>query len=173
MSTVMCLLMFGTYPALKILQYQAREEMKDSLIHDQPSSQLTFFSDLHNNKDVSWEESDKEFHYKGEMYDVVRIEKKEGKLLYYCLSDKKETELYSLMDEQLTTQNNSNKLLHTGTQKLLKIFIQVFTPCEHYRIEAGAIGYYPVLYCFSPQSNYSDCYKKVVIPPPKTRVYFS
>jgi len=43
--------------------------------------------------EIQWKERDKEFSYRGEMYDVVAAEEKDGVTTYYCLNDKEEQEL--------------------------------------------------------------------------------
>ena len=42
---------------------------------------------------IVWEEKNKEFSLDGVLYDVARIEKKEGKTFLYCINDKKEKQL--------------------------------------------------------------------------------
>lgn len=42
---------------------------------------------------IGWEDPGKEFSLHGEMFDVVKIEKKNGKIILYCLNDKKEEQV--------------------------------------------------------------------------------
>lgn len=46
-----------------------------------------------NEKAIEWEEEGKEFSFNDAMYDVKRIEKKDGKTFLYCINDEKENQL--------------------------------------------------------------------------------
>ena len=48
---------------------------------------------LSGNKEIYWEEKGKEFMFKGEMYDVVKTKTVNGKVMLYCINDKKEKAL--------------------------------------------------------------------------------
>jgi hypothetical protein len=162
----MGLLLLGLYPALKVLQYQAAERMEDSVKQNLPIQQLTSFSDIEANPDVVWEKEDKEFLFKGAMYDVVRIEIHNGKKTYYCLSDEKETKICALINKVLTTQQG-NTLLNSNAQKLLKIFIQVFTPCDRYHHTLSPTYFYYTFFTDHQQGHYSGCCLNIITPPPK------
>lgn len=55
-----------------------------------PDAALTVI--VQNNR-MQWVKTNREFHFDGEMYDVVKTIKKDGKTVYYCINDKKEKEL--------------------------------------------------------------------------------
>lgn len=60
-------------------------------------------------KQNDWDEKDKEFSYKSEMYDVVKIDTINGQKVFYCLNDTKETTLENTFAEQIEKQQNSGK----------------------------------------------------------------
>lgn len=70
----------------------AKKELKQGL-HDRD---LEIFTEdqLAN---AEWEHS-KEFFLGDEKYDVVKTSKKNGKIIYHCINDKKEKELFSKLD---------------------------------------------------------------------------
>jgi len=67
----------------------------------------------------SWEEEGEEFRYKHELYDVVSVENKAGKLIIRCLKDDDENTLENQLNEiHSLNKNNPSKTTHNG----LKIF---------------------------------------------------
>lgn len=82
----------GYYFYFTIHQRQAKREIKMLIRAGLPDTALNVITE---NSRMRWEKKDKEFHLDGEMYDVVKTIKKEGKTVYYCINDKKEKELVS------------------------------------------------------------------------------
>lgn len=70
----------------------AKKELKQGL-HDQ---KLEVFTEGQL-ADAKWEHS-KEFFLGDEKYDVVKTTKKDNKIVYHCINDKKEKELFSKLD---------------------------------------------------------------------------
>ena len=79
-----------------IYQYQLRQvkrEMKAQLFAQLPETSFKVII-AENHTNLQWQDDDgKEFTLNGEMYDVAKIKKKNGKTELYCLLDKKEKEL--------------------------------------------------------------------------------
>ncbi|GAA4754621.1 hypothetical protein [Flavisolibacter ginsenosidimutans] len=71
---------------------------------------------------LDWE-SKTEFRYQNTMFDVVEIEKKDGKTVCWCLADAKET---ALVDQYLKTQNSSSE--KSPSQSLFKLLKAPFLP---------------------------------------------
>ncbi len=164
---VLGLSIFGVYPVLKVMQYHAEVCMEDSLKQNLPASKLTVFENAADNKQVEWERADKEFRYKGSMYDVVRVEKKNGKQIYYCLSDVAEAQVYTLIQKLVNVQLGSDTPLHSNVQKILKLFVQVFMPCERYRYDVANVKESICLFYPTQDSNYSCCFISNTAPPPR------
>lgn len=74
------------------IKAMAKKELKQGL-HDQ---KLEFFTE-DQLVDAKWEHS-KEFFLGDEKYDVVKTSKKDNKIIYHCINDKKEKELFSKLD---------------------------------------------------------------------------
>ncbi len=110
----------GYFAFLTIQQNIFREEAKERILHHLSSNKLTAlsFSDKQF-KEIDWEEVDKEFYLNGTLYDVVNT-KVEGKNhVIYCISDEKETEIYSeilqmskAQKDELPLKNNMVSLLN-------------------------------------------------------------
>jgi hypothetical protein len=86
--------------------------------------------------DFSWEEENKEFRYQQEFYDVVSIEKKDGKMILICLKDNEENNLENQLNEihkfnkaghAKSTQNNNRYFSVFYLEKQQKFF---FDSCE-------------------------------------------
>jgi len=67
---------------------------------------------------IVWEEKNKEFSLDGVLYDVARIEKKEGKTFLYCINDKKEKQLLDNLVKAVN-KNHGNKQGRNNIKSLL------------------------------------------------------
>ena len=72
-----------------------------------PESSLEIIDADINTNNIEWEEEGKEFYLHGEMYDVARVKKINGKTLIYCLNDKKEEQV--LQDLAKAVQSGSDQ----------------------------------------------------------------
>ena len=63
-----------------------------------------------NHTNLQWQDDDgKEFVLNGEMYDVAKIKKKNGKTELYCLLDKKEKELLKNFAKAMKSESSNGK----------------------------------------------------------------
>ena len=121
-----CLLIYiGGYHLLYIYhQQQLKTEMKAFLKENHSSgfgSKLVFSLNAGkiDNADFSWEEENEEFRYQQELYDVISVEKKNGKIEIVCLKDNNENQLENQLNEiHKLNKTNSSK----STQITLKFF---------------------------------------------------
>ncbi len=126
---------YGTYLYLSLQQKAIQEAVQRKLEEGIPSNELVklTFSTSEINKVLRWEH-DKEFEYKGQMYDVVEVTDVGDSLQYLCWWDKAET----------ATKKNKQKLLHAG--------IDTSNPQKH--IPFTFSDYYKSIYfIFSPFSG--------------------
>jgi len=65
-----------------------------------------------------WEEKNREFSLDGILYDVARIEQKEGKTFLYCINDKKEKQLLDNLVKAVN-KNHDNKQGRNNINSLL------------------------------------------------------
>jgi hypothetical protein len=105
-------------------QQQLKTEMKAYLKEHHSSgfgSKLVFTLSAGEilNKDFSWEEENEEFRYLQELYDVVSIEKNNGKVEIVCLKDNNENQLENQLNEiHKLNKTNSSK----SSQNTFKFF---------------------------------------------------
>ncbi|HEX7904937.1 MAG TPA: hypothetical protein VF487_13765 [Chitinophagaceae bacterium] len=85
-------------------QKKQKEAIKEKILGQLKEEELEIIS--LNDQNIHWEEEGKEFFLNGEMYDVVITKTMDGKVMLYCINDKKEK---SLIDNyNLNTKNNSS-----------------------------------------------------------------
>ena len=114
-----CCLLFivGGYSLLyQIRLNEIKADVKKELLRAQ-KSQLTELVFTDAEFALLEHEDEGEFRYADTMYDVVKIENKDGQVYCWCLPDKKET---ALVDHYLKTQNPSEKSPSQSLLKLLK-----------------------------------------------------
>ena len=103
---ISCLLLLfmnqlGYYCLHIIKQHQLKEQVKQELLVSLPSQLLEKIDATANKELLQWEEQDKEFYLKGQLYDVARIEKQNDRVYLYCLNDKKEEQLLAEFSRQI------------------------------------------------------------------------
>jgi len=106
--TIFAYSIVGYYPVFLWSQGEVKDEIAQRIRNVVPPDEISVL--IFNETDYAglvWND-DKEFRYNGNMYDVVKISKKEnGNIHIYCLNDKKETALLTELEKQ--TQNNSSR----------------------------------------------------------------
>jgi hypothetical protein len=105
----------GCFIFFEIKRKNIRHEMKHSLLHKLPDSQLVKVI----NNDYNQKE---EFEINGVMYDVMRKEVRNGQVILWCFEDKKETELNRTIESLV--KNDMAKSPIKKTQKLLLNFLK-------------------------------------------------
>jgi len=164
--SLLCLNSIGLYPIFKLIQLRAKELAKN-IVRQGITSDLIVFANLTENDQVKWEEEGKEFSYKGDRYDVVKVEEEEGNTLYYCYSDKKETRIANNIDDLINKQMAGNKdLSHNIVFHLMMMMAQVFIPTETYSVKPAFINDDPRITAHTFGAHYPACYIDIPIPPP-------
>jgi hypothetical protein len=138
-------------------QFSIRNEVRREIKAGLRAEDITLITiPLHDESEIRWIKPDKEFKYKGELFDVVRIKIKDQKKLLYCFNDKKEKQLITSFHRQQQQKKKSD-------DKIRKVLNQLFYPPDSGQI----IFYKPSDFCFAPiifyyQSNFPD----ILSPPP-------
>lgn len=104
---------------------------------------------------AEWEH-EKEFSWKGEMYDVIKKEYSKDGTIYTCKKDVKE--------DQLINQKRKSEERSAGTKmiKMTKIFVQSAVCYEiHFTLISVKQSVSTVF------KNYSFLYSTIIVPPPK------
>lgn len=153
---------FGYYLPYLVLLSEVKSEMEEKMNEDNAGKfmvSLTF--SLKGNEQPEWKEEGKEFRYKDEMYDVVKAEKHNDKITYYCLKDKEEKELVSNFNNLIKKNlNTEEKAKNNPTKELNQYNLDTKTELN------------PTLnsiqFCFFKPDLYKSLNSEIQSPPPKT-----
>lgn len=149
----------GYYLCFTVLQLKIRTEIKQAIRNGLKDEDLILFEISDNsNPAVHWVESEKEFSFKGEMFDVVRIKKQQNKKLYYCINDRKEEQLILNYRKNHNSEKQTDKKIKTGFN--VQFFAQQFV-IKNYKY-ATNIRYPNLIFLY--KSNNLDIHS----PPPKS-----
>ncbi len=103
----------GYYIIFRQQQAEQKRSVKKIIFSQMKDDELTIISFTDNVQHIFWVEEGKEFHYKGEMYDVVRSKTINGKVLLYCINDKIEKNLidkYNLVAKHNSSGDKKGKI---------------------------------------------------------------
>jgi hypothetical protein len=97
----------GYYLVMLTVQYELKERMEHEILQKAKNEDLVIISLSDNGDKIYWEDKDEknEFSFKGQMYDIVKTDTVNGRVLLYCLNDKKEQQLIDRYNS--ITKNNS------------------------------------------------------------------
>ena len=136
------------------IQKEIRKEIKSGLKDDE----LTLIIESNDKKsDLQWIETGKEFRYKGEMFDVVRVKIKNEKKYYYCINDTKEKELIANFNKHHNSKKDNEKRI----KRMLNNYY--FPQHSFYLINTYVSDFVYVPFDFHNKSNVID----ILSPPPK------
>ncbi len=116
---------FGFYVPYLVKRAVIRSEMSSRMEESLPANLIVKISfDLKIHDDVPvWVREGKEFRYKNEMYDVLKSESIDGKVVYYCVRDKDEKELEASFEKLLKkNQDKEGKSKNNALKELSKYF---------------------------------------------------
>jgi len=160
-------LLFNTIGNLIVFEstrYCIHKEIKNTITQSIPQNKLiAIIIDNKTKKDINFVD-DNEFLYKGKMYDVVRQQANGDTIIYYCINDNKEEELYANLNKEVKNNMDTNPVKNKTKQILNKITISLFY--EDKNNTKPDISYnviYPIDYIVCVNHFYD-----VITPPPKT-----
>ena len=109
-----CLPFCATYLGLQLQKWRVKHEVKAKLIQGLDKSELTHltFSKSQIETELDWED-DREFEYKGEMYDVIERHEKGDSVEVVCWHDKAETELNQRLQRLIAKATHGSHEHHT------------------------------------------------------------
>lgn len=155
----------GGLIVFKLRQAITRHEIKQQIKKQVPAGELAVIIQTQENKDLfDWIE-DHEFRFQGTMYDVVRQEKdSSGAIIYYCITDHQETQLFAQLDEWVQKCMSSDPGTD-GVQSLLKLLAGVYLLSENEPICIKVMA--NLLQAYKPDP-YSSHTLEITVPPPRT-----
>jgi hypothetical protein len=94
------------------MQFSIQEKIEQEIKEGIKDKELTLITIPDKGESgIVWIKQDKEFRYKGDLFDVVKIRYKDQKRLYYCLNDHKEQQLISNFNKTHNSKKESAKKL--------------------------------------------------------------
>jgi hypothetical protein len=134
----------GYYLWFSILQNNIQNKIDEEIESGCKSEDLTLII-IPDEKDqgICWIKPNKEFRYKGEMYDVVKIKNLPGKKYYYCLNDRREKQLIAGFNKTHNTKKESEKRLKQNFS--FSFYLQPFSASKNK---------YPIKLTFTNIGNY-------------------
>ena len=149
----------GYYFVYTIHQHIIKEEIERELLAHVPDSSLELVIEEDHSDKLEWEEKGKEFSLNGDMYDVARIEIKDGKTYLYCINDKKEKEILDNLVKAVN-KNHDNKKERNNVKPVLTDLI-IISQVESEKIFSDSSPY--GTFNVSPVSSF----REIKSPPPK------
>jgi len=115
-----------------IFQYEKsviKREVKENIIQSLDKSELVLIklSKAEAKTELDWEHS-KEFEYKGEMYDIVQVEKTYDSIKYWCWWDHEETALNKKLTKLVNEILGNDKEKNEQESQLISFYKSLF--CE-------------------------------------------
>jgi len=155
----------GYYLVFKINQNKIRSQIKTEIklsLNTNELKKITFsFFEI---KSINWVKENKEFIYKNNMYDVVKSEKTDTGVTFYCIDDKQEKELFANLDEHINTHsatnNKKNKTHKNSLDSFFKLYYSI-KKSEKIFLNEEAIFY------FSKNRIYASNSLEIDSPPPQ------
>lgn len=113
-----------------------REWVRESVIHKikhhlSPEDIKCIIINESNQEKLKWEKQNKEFWFDGKLYDILSVEEKSDSKYYYCLSDEKEQNIISQI-QNLTINLNSHLPLNNTSKNLISLILQPTILFESY-----------------------------------------
>ena len=103
----------GYYFVMINTQEKLKENIKEKIVRKVAGNEIDTISFTDNRERIYWEtDEDNEFSFNDEMYDVVKTKTVNGKVMLYCINDKKEKELvdnYNLVTKQNSSSDKKGK----------------------------------------------------------------
>lgn len=110
----------GYFIVFKVAQIEARKEIKTKIKLGLPDRELTSIefpkSEL---STIHWIKENKEFYFKGKLYDVVKKDEKSSSIVFYCIDDKQEHALFASLDKHVDTFISSQSSKRNSPSKKL------------------------------------------------------
>lgn len=103
----------GYFVWFSVLKLNIHKEIRHEIEKGLKEKELSLIIVSNSNKaDICWTKPDKEFKYKGEMYDVVKVKIKNQKRYYYCINDSKENRLIAHFDKSQHAKKSIEKIVN-------------------------------------------------------------
>lgn len=141
------------------------KEIKARIRAGMPDESLAVFEKNRIAPYITWKKKGKEFILNGEMYDVVRVKKNNGKTFIYCIKDSEEKKLLNEYADTFHDDNAGN----ANNKKQGYVFKLKFPESEWYTFTGDPV-FFPPDNQYFPDADDAlvTLYNPVYTPPPQT-----
>jgi len=143
-----CLQLLNYAPIIRVWQYVIRHKVEKMIAKNLPNEYLHKIT-VSNSEKLTWEKPQKDFWYKGYLYDVVRTTQTQDSITYYCLQDLKETQLLKIF-----AQKDNHSSSTTANSILSWDFAKKVVALDDYKILLPPITYIHLPYLSSQLQGY-------------------
>ena len=133
--------------------------MEREMLKQIPESSLEIIVAENFGDKIRWEEKGKEFLLNDELYDVARVELKDGKRYLYCINDKKEKELLDNLVKAVNKNHDTKRARNNIKPVLTDLFFT--TTLESPKVFSDSFTYNMV------NVSIVSSFKEIKSPPPK------
>ena len=159
--------MTGTYIWLQYQKHQLKGRVKNQLLSQIDKKELVSltFTSKQTASVLRWEH-DKEFEYKGQMYDVVEVKSNGDTTTYICWWDHHETALNLQLSELVDMGIGQDPQNHKKQEQLKDFFKSIYFISSQFAFlsELESIS---LTYCFLYPNKTAE-YSTILSPPPET-----
>lgn len=119
----------GTRGFLLLRKHHIRSEVKERILAGVDKNELVYlaFSSRQTRTDLRWEH-DREFEYRGEMYDIVQSETRNDSVFYHCIHDRAETAVNRQLETLTASAANTDPPSQNSIQQLLDFLKNLCSP---------------------------------------------
>jgi hypothetical protein len=147
----------GYYLWFSFLKFNIQKEIRREIRQGLSENDLTLITVPFNDESgICWIKPGKEFTYRGEMYDVVKIKISNDKKFFYCINDIKEKKLIADFSKANASNQKARKLLGNF------LYLYVIQPESFFHINETSNHDFCIK-SFDTSSNIEE----VAVPPPK------
>lgn len=153
----------GYYFFYSFQQYQLKQQAKKEFLSSIPAASFEMIEQEKNAHLIQWEEDEKEFYLNGQLYDVKKTVKTNGKTILYCLNDIKEELLIKEMSN--AAQQGDNKSTGKKNNHPLKFQLNDFLvdSTEILSIPSSCLQQF----FFRFNETVFATGKEIIVPPPR------
>jgi hypothetical protein len=160
----------GVYLFFIIQKHQIRTEIRNQIRQDFPISRcikLSISLKDYQNPQLFQRIDKHEFRWKGKMYDIVRNEKTENFMVFYCILDERENKLWERLEENIEEYLQQNPQKEKEKNGLISQLLKEYLPSDSFEYQLSKTHKisYPKL-INTPDLTFQAI--QVPFPPPKS-----
>ena len=151
----------GTYLVYVVQQEINKENIAQQMARQLPEANLV---KIKNSQEIKWEEKGREFYLQGTFYDIVKTEKVNGVIWYYCINDHMQTKLYNQYAKTIHSETT-----HLPNQKETKQHLKF--SLSYFLVDSYSIFTFKDKRSNTPEFVYQDklssTFGTLLVPPPQ------